>query len=293
MRLSGLSVFQRGLSTFLALIWVTQMALADERPSRIISIGNSVTEIVYALGQEHRIAGRDRTSTYPAEVNELPDIGYMRALSPEGVLSVNPDLILSLEGAGPPESIAVLEKANVPYVSIPEEFTADGIVTRIQIVGSALGEETAAAALAEKVKAEITAAETAAKSATMGHPKRVLFVLSIQGGRILASGVDTAADGIIKMAGGVNAVSEFDGYKPMTPEAVALSKPDVILMMDRGGDHSAATAELFAMPALILTPAARNRHVVRMDGAHLLGFGPRTASAISQLSQALVSGNES
>ncbi|MBT3142405.1 hemin ABC transporter substrate-binding protein [Phaeobacter gallaeciensis] len=293
MRLSGLSVFQRGLSTFLALIWVTQIALADERPSRIISIGNSVTEIVYALGQEHRIAGRDRTSTYPAEVNELPDIGYMRALSPEGVLSVNPDLILSLEGAGPPESIAVLEKANVPYVSIPEEFTADGIVTRIQIVGSALGEETAAAALAEKVKAEITAAETAAKSATMGHPKRVLFVLSIQGGRILASGVDTAADGIIKMAGGVNAVSEFDGYKPMTPEAVALSKPDVILMMDRGGDHSAATAELFAMPALILTPAARNRHVVRMDGAHLLGFGPRTASAISQLSQALVSGNES
>lgn len=293
MRLSGLSVFQRGLSTFLALIWVTQIALADERPSRIISIGNSVTEIVYALGQEHRIAGRDRTSTYPAEVNELPDIGYMRALSPEGVLSVNPDLILSLEGAGPPESIAVLEKANVPYVSIPEEFTADGIVTRIQIVGSALGEETAAAALAEKVKAEITAAETAAKSATMGHPKRVLFVLSIQSGRILASGVDTAADGIIKMAGGVNAVSEFDGYKPMTPEAVALSKPDVILMMDRGGDHSAATAELFAMPALILTPAARNRHVVRMDGAHLLGFGPRTASAISQLSQALVSGNES
>ncbi len=293
MRLSGLSVFQRGLSTFLALIWVTQIALADERPSRIISIGNSVTEIVYALGQEHRIAGRDRTSTYPAEVNELPDIGYMRALSPEGVLSVNPDLILSLEGAGPPESIAVLEKANVPYVSIPEEFTADGIVTRIQIVGSALGEEPSAAALAEKVKAEITAAETAAKSATMGHPKRVLFVLSIQGGRILASGVDTAADGIIKMAGGVNAVSEFDGYKPMTPEAVALSKPDVILMMDRGGDHSAATAELFAMPALILTPAARNRHVVRMDGAHLLGFGPRTASAISQLSQALVSGNES
>ncbi len=293
MRLSGLSVFQRGLSTFLALIWVTQIALADERPSRIISIGNSVTEIVYALGQEHRIAGRDRTSTYPAEVNELPDIGYMRALSPEGVLSVDPDLILSLEGAGPPESIAVLEKANVPYVSIPEEFTADGIVTRIQIVGSALGEEPAAAALAEKVIAEITAAETAAKSATMGHPKRVLFVLSIQGGRILASGVDTAADGIIKMAGGVNAVSEFDGYKPMTPEAVALSKPDVILMMDRGGDHSAATAELFAMPALILTPAARNRHVVRMDGAHLLGFGPRTASAISQLSQALVSGNES
>ena len=115
----------------------------------------------------------------------------------------------------------------------------------------------------------------------------MLFVLSTQGGRILASGSDTAADAIIRLAGADNAVTEFEGYKPMTDEAVSRAQPDVILMMDRTDDHGADNRTLFAMPALSPTPAARNDAVVRMNGLYLLGFGPRTAEAVTELSETL------
>ncbi|OUS37445.1 hemin ABC transporter substrate-binding protein [Rhodobacterales bacterium 56_14_T64] len=255
--------------------------------SRIVTVGGSVTEIVYALDQQDRLIARDTTSSYPDQVTELPDIGYARALSPEGVLSVAPDLIIAIEGAGPPETIDVLKAAQVGYVSVPEIYSADGIVTKIRIVGAALDQGQAAEALAQQVTDDLSAAQAAAVKAAGGHPKKVLFILSTQGGRIMAGGRNSAADGIIRMAGGINAITAFDGYKPMTDEAVTIAAPDVILMMDRGGDHGAATKELLMMPALVPTPAAQNGKVVRMNGLHLLGFGPRTASAITELSQAL------
>lgn len=89
------------------------------------------------------------------------------------------------------------------------------------------------------------------------------------------------------MAGGVNAISDFKGYKQITDEAVGMAAPDVILMMDRGGDHGAGDDELFAIPAVRLTPAAQTRSSVRMDGLLMLGFGPRTAQAIQMLNDAL------
>lgn len=264
----------------------SSMAWAQS-PTRIVTVGGSVTEIVYALDQQDRLVARDTTSSFPEQVTALPNIGYARALSPEGVLSVAPDLIIAIEGAGPPETLEVLKATQVNYVSVPEIFTAEGIVTKIKTVGAALDQQDAADVLAQDVADRISAAKDAAARAANGQPKKVLFILSTQGGRIMAGGSNTAADGIIRMAGGVNAITAFDGYKLVTDEAATIAAPDVILMMDRGGDHGVAANDLFAMPALIPTPAAQNGKIVRMDGLHLLGFGPRTASAITELSQAL------
>jgi iron complex transport system substrate-binding protein len=282
------------LAAALALAIAPAAAAAEaERASRILSVGGAVTEIVYALGEEHRLVARDATSTWPPAAEALPDVGYMRALSAEGVLSVAPDLIVAEEGAGPPETVALLQAAEIPFVTVPDATDAAGVLARIRAVGGALGVPEKAEALAEQVGAELHAAVAAAEAAP-GAPKRVLFVLSTQGGRVMASGTGTAADGIIEMAGGVNAVSDFEGYKQMTDEAVAAAAPDVILMMDRagdgGGDHASSDAELFAMPAMATTPAAEAGAVVRMDGLTLLGFGPRTAEAVTALSEALHGG---
>ena len=133
--------------------------------------------------------------------------------------------------------------------------------------------------------ADLKAAEKL--TADVPERKRVLFILSMQGGKILASGSDSAADGIITMAGGINAIDGFSGYKQLSDEAAILAKPDVILMMDRGGDHSMADADLFAHPAIAPTPAGQAKKLVRMDGGYLLGFGPRTAGAIRDLAVAL------
>lgn len=260
-------------------------AAAIAKASRIVAIGGSVTEIVYALGEEKRLAARDSTSVYPDAALALPDIGYMRAISPEGVLGINPDAIVTLEGSGPPEAIEVLKKASIPFALVPETFDEAGILEKIRVIGNALGVPDKAKTLSAEVKADIEAA--IAQTSNLTERKRVLFILSMQGGKTLASGTGTAADGIIRMAGGVNAISEFPGYKPLTDEAIIAARPDLILMMDRGGDHSAANADIKAHAALSQTPAVEKGDIVRMDGAYLLGFGPRTASAARDLAKAL------
>lgn len=253
--------------------------------SRVVAIGGSITEIIYALGEEERLIARDTTSVFPEAALELPDVGYIRQLSPEGVLSVDPSVIVALEGSGPPEAVEVLQKASIPMATVPDRFDREGILEKIRVVGDVLDVEDKAAALAAETDADLKAAEQA--TADITERKKVLFVLSLQGGRILASGTDSAADGIIKMAGGVNAVTDYQGYKQLTDEAVIEAAPDVILAMDRGGDHETQANDLLSHPAIAATPAAKTGSVVRMDGAYLLGFGPRTAAAVRDLSAAL------
>ena len=264
------------------------MVLAISTPTtaadRVLSVGGSVTEIVYALGEGDRLVARDSTSSFPDSAVKLPDVGYMRALAPEGVLSVNPDLIIAEEGSGPQETIDVLREAQIDFVTIPDGFSAEAVQIKIEAVAKALGVEDKGKELADKTLSSIKAA---ALDATREDRKRVIFILSTRGGRILASGTNTAADGIIALAGATNVISDFEGYKPLTDEAVLAAAPDVILMMDRGGNHSAADDELLTMPSIAGTPAAETRSILRMNGLLLLGFGPRTGEAITALNKAL------
>jgi iron complex transport system substrate-binding protein len=274
-----------------ALLLLAQGASANEEgdvfkdPSRVAAIGGPITEVVYALGEEGKLIARDSTSLFPEAALQLPDVGYMRALSPEGVLSVNPTAILAIHGSGPKEAVDVLKKASVQYIEVPDRFDREGILIKIRAVGKALGVDAKAEELATKVDADLKAAESLTKD--IPQRKRVLFILSMQGGKLLASGTDTAADGIIKMAGAVNAIDGFDGYKQLTDEAAVMAAPDVILMMDRGGDHAALDAELLAHPAIMPTPAGQAKAIMRMEGTFLLGFGPRTAAAAHDLAKAL------
>lgn len=251
---------------------------------RVLSIGGSVTEIVYELGEEDRLVGRDSTSTFPEQATSLPDVGYIRQLSPEGVLSVNPDLVISETGAGPVEAVELLRAAAVPFVEVTDGYTEAAVLQKIRDVAEALSVPDKGEALAAEVSADLDAAKA---MATTDAPKRVLFVLSTAGGRITAAGEDTSAEAIIEMAGGVNAVDGISGYKQLSDEAIARAAPDVVLMMDRTGDHAITDDDLFAHPAFVATEAARTRSVVRMDGLLLLGFGPRVGEAVRTLAVAL------
>ncbi|RUU00095.1 hemin ABC transporter substrate-binding protein [Mesorhizobium sp. USDA-HM6] len=252
--------------------------------SRIASIGGSITEIVYALGEEGHLVARDSTSYFPQAALKLPNVGYMRALSPEGVLSVNPTGILALHGSGPKEAVDVLKKSRVPFIEVPEHYSHEGILEKIRVVGKALGVDAKAGKLAAEMDAKLKSAEK--QTASIKERKRILFVLSTQGGKILAAGSDTAGDGIIKLAGAVNAVEGFSGYKQMSDEAIVTARPDVILTMKNAGPPISED-ELFANPSIASTPAGDARKVISMDGGYLLGFGPRTAEAIHDLAVSL------
>jgi iron complex transport system substrate-binding protein len=258
--------------------------------SRLVSVGGDVTEIIYALGEESRLIARDTTSMYPEAALKLPDVGYMRALSPEGILAMNPTAIIAVEGSGPQEALTVLRNASVPFETVPNAYTRDGILAKIDRVGTLLAVPDKAKALEEKVGADLDAAIADAAKRPESERKRILFVLSVQGGKIMASGTGTAADGIINLAGAVNAVGDFPGYKALTDEAIIEAKPDVILMMDRGDGGGTKNEDLLKQPAIALTPAGEKKAIIRMDGLHLLGFGPRTASAVRELNAAIYGG---
>lgn len=278
------------LAGALAALALTSPVLAEQQhpgAKQVLAIGGSVTEIVYALGQQERLIARDTTSTFPEEAQSLPDVGYMRALSPEGVLSVEPDLILSEEGSGPPETIDVLKEAGIPFEPIPSGTDPEGLTAKIEAVADALGVPDAADPVLAEMQADFE--QLAAKTGNETQPKRVMFILSLEGGRVMAAGQKTEAEAMIRLAGAENAVQGVEGYKPLTDEAITAAAPDVVLMMDRGGDsgHGAGTEDLSAIPALATTPAVRNGAVIRMDGLYLLGFGPRAPRAALDLHHAI------
>ena len=139
----------------------------------------------------------------------------------------------------------------------------------------------AATASGNVVSLAMTSSSTLRAKVT--KPVRVMFVMSMLNGRALAAGRKTAADEIIQLAGGVNAIDGYDGYKPVNDEAIVAAKPDVVLSIDRGKDSLTSEA-VFAHPAFALTPVAANKAFISMEGLYLLGFGPRTATAARDLS---------
>jgi iron complex transport system substrate-binding protein len=251
-------------------------------PARIVSIGGAITEILYALGFEDRIAGVDTTSLYPAEaLREKANVGYMRQLSAEGVLGLNPSLVLAMQGSGPKETIEVLDAAKVPLVLVPETFSEQGLLDKIALVGRAMDAGPRTECLTRAVTGDL--AQLRELRGKVTKPVRVMFVMSLLNGRAMAAGKNTAANEIIQLAGAVNAIDGYDGYKPINDEAIIAAKPDVVLSIARGKDSVEADA-VFAHPAFALTPAAGSKAFISMEGLYLLGFGPRTAAAARDLS---------
>ncbi|WBU65117.1 heme/hemin ABC transporter substrate-binding protein [Paracoccus aerodenitrificans] len=278
-------------ASLLATVLLNTPSHADPHPEarRILSVGGSITEIVYALGQQDRLIARDTTSSFPEEALALPDVGYMRQLSAEGVLSVDPDLILSEEGAGPPETISLLQEAGVPFEIMPSGMGPHGLVNKVRAIAETLGVPEAAEQTVNTLEADLANLQAAVASDS-GEKKKVLFVLFVTDGRINASGTGTAADEIIHMAGAENAVQDFEGYKQLTDEAITAAAPDIILTMTRGGpaeELDPKAEELLAMPSISTTPAGRDGNIITMNGLYLLGFGPRTGKAGLELHDAI------
>lgn len=248
---------------------------------RIVALGGTVTEIIYALGEGDRIAAVDSTSTFPKEATDKPDIGYVRQISPEGVLSQKPDLIVAESGAGPADAIDILKASGIEFVSIPSPPETAAIPDKIRAVGAAIGAKDKAEVLASDVASRLKALED--KIAAQSSPKKkVLFALSLANGRVMAAGANSSADAMIRLAGGENAVSSISGYKPLTDEAVIAAAPDVVLVMSGGAMHLTAE-QAFALPALAASPAGQSGAFITMDGLFLLGLGPRATEAAAEL----------
>lgn len=261
-------------------------AALAQAPDRIVVAGGVITEVIYALGLQDRIVGIDSTSQFPpGALKEKANIGYVRALSAEGVLSLKPSLIMLIDGAGPPDAVSLLTESGVKIARINDGLTPDGVTSKIAAIGAAIGAGAPAERLAAQTRARFD--ELATLRSGITKKKRILFLLSLQNGRAMVGGRNSSADGIIALAGGINVADAIEGYKPMTDEAIAASAPDMVLMMRNSSAHNVTPDELFAMPAFSQVPAASSKRLVHMDGLYLLGFGPRTPMAARDLMAAI------
>lgn len=238
---------------------------------RVLALGGSVAETVYALGADSLLVARDASSVYPEAVLALPSVGYFRQLGAEGVLSANPTLILADPNTGPESVLGQIEAAGVGIVRLPGGPTADDAVAQVLAVGNALGLEQKAETVADSLRADLARADALVERSDT-RPS-VLFALGQGGGTLSISGTGTNADTFIRLAGGENAFDAVEGYKPMTAEALVDAAPEVIFMMERTANAIGGVEAFAARPDVAGTPAAQNDRIVVLPDA-ALSFGP-------------------
>lgn len=257
----------------------------NDQGIRIVSVGGSITEIVYALGADSDLVGTDTSSVYPEAATKLPQVGYQRTLSAEGVLSLKPTLVIISPDAGPPAAIEQIENAGIKILKVTGENSAEGTKLKIRQVADAVGKKEKGEELARQVDIDLQEAQKAVSAVSPNT--KVIFIYSRGSGAPQVSGTGTPADAIIRLAGGQNAVTEFELYKPLTPEAMVAAQPDVILLPSRGLQTMGGTEAILALPGVADTPAGKNKRIVAIDDVLLLGFSPRLGIAVKDLAEKL------
>lgn len=273
------------MKLFFSFLVAVSLSATVQAKERIVSAAGAITETLYALGASDDLVAVDVSSVYPAEANALPKIGYARQLSAEGILSMNPTVVLVTEDAGPPEVLKQIESAGTKVVVLSNKHTPEAAAERIIKTGEAVNRKAEAEKVVAKLNEDVAAAK-AQVAAVAEHPK-VLFIYARGGGVMNVSGTGTSADAIITLAGGRNAVTEYENYKPLTAEGAVTAAPDVILLTTRGLEASGGKEGLLKQPGLALTPAGRSGRIIVMDDLYLLGFGPRLGQATKELCEQL------
>ena len=259
--------------------WAIALGAYAAPPTRVVTLGGTVTEIVYQLGQGGKLVGDDLSSLYPEAATRLPRVGYYRSVPVEGVLSLKPDLVLASEQAGPPDSLKRLADVGVRVVTVSDAPSVDSLKSRIRGIADALGVAPAGERMVEDVTRELARAE-----AVPATRARALLLIN-RTGSPQGAGRDTAANEVMHLAGLVNVLQDQHGYKPLSAEAMGALAPDLIIVTQASLDAGGGMDAFLRMPGIASTQAAAKRRIVVMDDLLILGMGPRLPLALTQLKQ--------
>ncbi|MGE4336980.1 MAG: hemin ABC transporter substrate-binding protein [Pigmentiphaga sp.] len=263
----------------LALPLVRGVFAAPRPPARVVAAGSSVTELVYALGAGKRLIAVDLSSVYPPDALALPKVGYYRDLSIEGVASMHPDLLIASDQSGPPATLQRLRDLGIPVLVVPDAPTLPALRQRIRLIAEALGVPHAGEQLAMRLEASLAALPPLPERAVW--PKAVSIMA--HGNSVLAAGTGTTANAIMALAGIDNVMQAQSGYKPVAVESILAAAPDLIITTELSVRAQGGADRLLALPALAITPAARQGRLVVMEDVLYLTFGPRLDEAVTRL----------
>lgn len=250
----------------------------QQNTQRIVSLGGTVTETLFALGVGDKVVGVDVSSIYPKETEKLAKVGYWRRISPEGILSLKPTDLIATYDSGPDAIIEQIEKSGVKLTKIPAVFTFQQVKDNINIIANAVGKTSEASKLVLKLDADYN--KVSSKIKKLKKSPKALFLYLRNGKVIDAGGKNTPADGMIKIAGGKNVANGLDGWKTVTSEFFLTAQPEVIILTKTGLESAGGINVLKTIPGLSATPAIKNGNVLILDDIAFLGFGPRFVESL-------------
>jgi iron complex transport system substrate-binding protein len=251
------------------------------RELRIVSLSGTTSEILSAIGMQDKIVGVDVTSTYPAAVAALPKVGHNRNVSAEAVIALKPTLVVGIDENIRPELTEQLHNAGIRVMLFHLESSVAGTKNLIREVADSMGAADKAQPICDNIDTDLK------DTATLSRKTKVLFIYARGAGTMMVAGKHTYPNAMIGLAGGENAVNDFEDFKPLTPESLLKANPDVILMFDSGLESLGGMKGLLEVPGVKMTNAGRNKQVIEMDGQFLTGFGPRLGKAVAELSKKL------
>lgn len=260
---------------------------------RIVSLSKHLTEMVFALGKGHDIVACDLSSTYPDSAKLLKTVGYHRALNPEGIIAMNPDLVIHSNDIGPENVLPQIINAGLNVKAFGSANSIDSAKALLTTLGKFFGEEQKADSINKKLDADMAKAAELLSQKNIkdtpsvmiihfGRANNVYFVMS---GRKSAKGdANGVGDMLIKLAGGKIAQYDAKGARQISAEAVAEANPDIIIATDFGYDQMGSMDKFISgVPGVSLTNAGKNKRIIRFEEHDLVYFGPRTGENIIKL----------
>lgn len=258
---------------------------------RFVVISSIYNEIIWALGAQDKVVGVDLSSTYPPEVKNVQTVGYHRALSAEGILSLHPSAIIHDNNIGPPQVVEQIQGLNIPMKTFEaKNDSIDGTKALIREMGAYFHKEDRAEELSRTLDTQLAASLEKVKQYTdhprvavihFGRASNVYLVVGKGGG-----GDAAAASRMIEMAGGEMAIDSQGMQRMASPEIVAQANPDVILVTDFGYDRLGGSIDqIKALPGVDTSNAAKNNRIYRVEENQLMYFGPRSGDNVAKVAE--------
>lgn len=265
---------------------------ADVKDERFVVISQIYNEIIWALAAQQHVVGVDYSSTYPAEVKNVQTVGYHRALSAEGILSLHPTAIIHDGNIGPPQVLEQLQSLNIPMKTFAAKNNSiDGTKALVREMGGYFHKEDKAEELCRTLDSQMNASLESVKKYDdrpriavihFGRASNVYLAVGKGGG----DGDGGAASQIIEWAGGQMAIDSKGMQRMASPEILAQANPDVILVTDFGYDRLGdPLQEIKALPGVATSNAAKNNRIYRIEENLLMYFGPRSGENIAKVAE--------
>jgi iron complex transport system substrate-binding protein len=268
------------LSFILSCFVTCLVATAVHAQARIITAGSVITETVCALGDCDKIIASDRTSLYPANIQQLPSIGYRSGIQAEGIISLKPTLVIAEKDYVNDAVLQQLSQSGIKLVIVDRKLNFEDTKKLILQIGGVLGREREAKKLITQNEAELAEANGWLKKTTTSP--RVLGVYNHGTATIQMAGKDTFAE-ILNYVGAANAVSGVDRYKPMNAEALIAANPDYLLMLSTGVESIGGVDGVLKIAGVAQTTAGIKKQILIIDSLKLTNFGPRFGETVKEL----------